>query len=227
LYDFTGSVTGNAAGGKLVDNLYKEKYMWKRSIFKKMLLAAGILSVGFLHAISAQAVEFKGVVGIGFDLGGDVLLGGSYADGSTWEVKANQGFMFNGGVAMVTGNFETQATVGYKFGGPTAKNGSVSFDVVPVELMEFYRAGTVRMGLGLIYHSRPQLTVDIAGSPLNGTYSFDDAMGTVAQIGWVPPGTPSFSIDLRYTSVKFKQKNVANAQEISGNVAGLYASFYF
>lgn len=179
-----------------------------------------------LSAVSAQAAEFKGVLGLGFDLGGDTLLSGTYTDGSTWEVKANQGIVFNGGVVMVTGSFETQATVGYKFGGPTAKNGSVTFDVVPLELMEFYRTGNMRMGVGVTYHSSPKLVVDISGSALNGTYKFDNSLGTVFQIGWAPEKSP-FSIDLRYTAIKYKQSNIANPADISGNAVGLYMGYYF
>jgi hypothetical protein len=126
----------------------------------------------------------------------------------------------------VTGNFETQATVGYKFGGPQASNGSVTFTVIPVELIEFYRAGNIRAGLGLSYHSSPTLEVSVPGFSGNGTYNFNDVMGTVVQIGWAPAGGV-FSIDLRMTSVNFKQKNVSGAKDISGNTAGIYASFYF
>lgn len=189
----------------------------------KFLLGFSLLS---LTTVAAQAVEFKGVVGLGFDFGGDVLLSGNYTDGSSWEVRANQGLIFNGGMVMVTGSFETQATVGYKFGGPTAKNGSVTFDVMPIELMEFYRAGNVRMGLGISYHSSPKLKVDIPGSSLNGEHKYDDVLGTVVQIGYAPAGG-IYSVDFRYTAVKFKQKNISNAQDINGNVAGVYASLYF
>lgn len=149
-----------------------------------------------LIAATAQAAEFRGVVGFGMDFGGDVLLSGTYTDGSTWEVKANQGLVLNGGVVMVTGAFETQATVGYKFGGPQAKNGSVTFDEMPLELMEFYRTSNIRSGLGISYLGNPKLVVDIPGSIKNGTYKFDNAIAYVAQIGWAPEKSP-FSIDLR------------------------------
>ena len=179
-----------------------------------------------LVAATAQAVEFKGVVGFGMDFGGDVLLSGTYTDGSTWEAKANQGLVLNGGIVMVTGSFETQATIGYKFGGPQAKNGSVTFDEMPIDLLEFYRTSNIRSGLGISYLSSPKLVVDIPGSIKNGTYKFDNAIAYVAQIGWAPEKSP-FSIDLRYTMVKFKQSGVANAQDVNGNVVGLYMSYFF
>ena len=189
----------------------------------KALLVASMLS---LTISTAQAIEFKGVLGFGLDLGGDTLVSGSYTDGSTYTVKANRGVVLNGGVVMVTGAFETQTTVGYKFGGPQAKNGSITWDVVPIELMEFYRTNNLRMGLGLVYQKSPKLVIDVSGSLSNGTYNFDNALGTVVQIGWAPKKYP-FSIDLRYTAIKYKQSNVANPKDISGNSPGLYMSFFF
>ena len=179
-----------------------------------------------LVAATAQAVEFKGVVGFGIDFGGDVLLSGTYTDGSTWEAKANQGLVLNGGIVMVTGSFETQATIGYKFGGPQAKNGSVTFDEMPLELMEFYRTSIIRMGVGVSYLNSPKLVVDLPSGSLNGTYKFDNSLAYVAQIGWAPEKSP-FSIDLRYTVATFKPSGVANAKDINGNVVGLYMSYFF
>jgi hypothetical protein len=193
----------------------------------KKCVVSSLIFVGMLlSSIVASAVEFKGVVGVGSDFGGDVLLSGTYTSGSTWEAKANEGLLFNAGVVMVTGNFETQGTVGYKFGGPQASNGSVTFTVVPVEVIEFYRAANIRAGIGLSYHSSPTLEVSVPGFAGNGTYNFNDAMGTVIQIGWAPTGG-KYSIDLRMTSVNFKQKNVVGAKDINGNTAGIYASYYF
>lgn len=196
----------------------------KQGINMKYLFAAAMLFVGVLGAVTAQAATFRGVVGFGFDLGGDTLVTAVYTDGSTARVKANQGMVLNGGVVMVTGSFETQATVGYKFGGPTAKNGSITFDVVPVELMGFYRTSNLRMGAGFTYHNSPKLVIDIPRT--NATYKFDNALGTVVQIGWVPEKSP-VSIDLRYTAIKYKQSNIANPADISGNAVGLYMGYYF
>lgn len=186
------------------------------------VVVASLLS---LFAAAAHAAEFKGVVGIGVDFGGGTLLSGTYTDGSTWSVKANEGLALYGGVVAVTGDFETQATLGYKFGGPQAQNGSITFDTIPVELMEFYRTDSIRTGLGLVYQRNPRLSVSIPGSPLNGTYTFDNALGTVVQIGWAPRKAP-FSIDLRYTAIKYKSAYLANGT-VSGNSVGLNLSAFF
>lgn len=198
----------------------------KQVAVEKYLFVAALLLVGVSITNPAQAVEFKGVVGIGFDVGGDKLATATYTDGKTVDVNANQGLTINGGIVMVTGDFETQATLGYKFGGPHAKNGSITWDTVPVELMEFYRASNIRFGLGLSYQNNPKLVIDVPGSPTNGTYNFDSAVGTIAQIGWAPAGS-IYSIDLRYTAIKYKQNSPASGVEKNGNVVGLYASLYF
>jgi len=138
---------------------------------RKLFIHKFIAVISFCLAVvsnsSAQAAEFKGVVGLGYDVGGETLVTVVYTDGSSTDVKANEGFIFNGGIVMVTGAFETQATIGYKYGGANAKNGSISFNVLPIELMEFYRTSNLRMGLGISYHTSPTLKVDISGSSSN------------------------------------------------------------
>lgn len=191
---------------------------------KRFQLAVAALSLGILSALRVQAAEFKGVVGIGLDFGGDTLVTAVYTDGSSTDVKANNGFVLNGGGVMIIDAYETQVTVGYKFGGPAAKNGSITWDAVPVELIQFLRASNVRIGLGFSYHINPRLVIDIPGT--SQTYNFDNALGTIAQIGWSPVNMP-FSIDLRYTAIKYRQSNVGNAEEKNGNVLGIYSSFFF
>ena len=191
---------------------------------KRFQLAVAALPLGILSALSVQAAEFKGVAGIGLDFGGDTLVTAVYTDGSTTDVKANNGFVLNGGGVMIIDAYETQATVGYKFGGSAAKNGSITWDAVPVELIQFLRASNVRIGLGFSYHINPRLVIDIPGT--SRTYNFDNALGTIAQIGWAPVNMP-FSIDLRYTAIKYRQSNMGNAEEKNGNVLGVYSSFFF
>ncbi len=160
------------------------------------------------------------------DFGGEKLGTVKYTNGNTADVNANDGLAINGGVVIVTGEFETQATIGYKFGGPRASNGSVTWDAIPVEIIEFYRTSIIRTGLGISYHINPKLVVDVPGSTSNGTTNYANALGMVLQIGWAPK-EQNFSLDLRYTAIKFKEVNVANPQEVGGNVVGIYASAYF
>lgn len=200
----------------------------KQMVNSKYLLGAALCCMSLFSAATAQAVEFKGVAGLGLDFGGDVLASVNDA-GSTLEVRANEGFGFNGGVVMVTGSFETQATVGYKFGESLSKKGSVTFFVVPVELMAFYRTSNLRMGAGFSYHNSPKVVEDIPGT--SATYKFDNALGTVVQIGYAPKISDrhlsSISLDLRYTAIKYKQSGVDYPPDFSGNSVGLYMGFIF
>lgn len=198
--------------------------MIRKLTIKQCRLAVVIVSLGSMGALPVQAAEYKGVVGIGLDFGGDTLATAVYTDGSSTDVKANNGFVINGGGVMIIDSYETQATIGYKFGGPTAKNGSITWDAVPVELIQFLRASNVRIGLGFSYQINPKLVIDIPGT--NQTYNFDNALGTIAQIGWAPVNMP-FSIDFRYTAITYRQSNASNAEEKNGNVLGIYSSFFF
>ncbi|HUX91245.1 MAG TPA: hypothetical protein VMV48_11225 [Gallionellaceae bacterium] len=198
--------------------------MHKHLVSLKSLFAFVMLSGSTLGALSAQAAEFKRVAGIGIDFGGETMASAVYTDGSSANVKANNGMVFNAGGVMINDQYETQLTVGYKFGGPFAKNGSVTWDTVPLELIQFLRTNNVRIGLGFSYHINPRLMVDLPGS--NYTNNYENALGTIALIGWAPMHIP-FSIDLRYTSIRYKQSNVSNPQENSGNVLGIYSSVYF
>jgi hypothetical protein len=41
------------------------------------------------------------------------------------------------------------------------------------------------------------------------------------------PVSEHYSIDLRYTLVKFQSSDVPNAAAINGSVSGLYATYYY
>lgn len=205
-----------------------------------MLRATSML---FLAVPTAHAVEVKWVVGIGTDYGRDTLFSVNQ-NGSNYSVKANEGIVLYGGVAMLAGSFETQATIGTKSGFPPPPDplsqignanagfhGDVTLKSFPIELMEFYRVGEVRAGIGVVYQNAPRLVVDVpgnTGSLANGTYHFNDTTGTVVQIGWVHTTSDlGASVDLRYTFITYRQSDIANPKKINGDSIGLYASLYF
>jgi len=181
--------------------------------------------LGSMCGFTAEAVEFGGVVGVGYDFGGDVMASGLYEDGSEWELKANQGPQLKVGGVMVTGLFETQLTIAYKSSG--IKHGAespITLDLVPIELMEFYRAGNFRIGLGVMYLNNPKLVIDIPTVNQN-TYQFESVVGNVAEIGWVLDEEP-VSFGFRYTSASFKEK-LPNAEAIKGNSVGVFVEYFF
>jgi outer membrane biosynthesis protein TonB len=167
------------------------------------------------------------IVGIGLDLGGETLGTVVYTDGTSAPVKANNGVYVNVGAILANGknsSFSTQMTVGYKYGGPKGIGGDVTWSAIPLEVIEYYRTSKLRMGLGLAYHLSPQLSVILPASTT--AYKYNNAIGIVAQIGWAPVNE-HYSIDLRYTSIKFQSSDVPGASAVDGSVAGLYTSYQF
>jgi hypothetical protein len=188
------------------------------------LLALAMMLFSSFCLGMTQADEIKGVFEIGGDFGGDTLSTVVYKDGTTTDVKVNDSLVLNVGAVMVNDAFETQATVGYKFSGPSAKDGTITWHAIPVELFEFYHVSVLRMGLGLSYNINPSLVIDVPGT--RQTYNFENALGTVVQVEWAPV-KETFSLALRYTFIQYKQSGVSNPREIGGNMLGIYVNHYF
>ena len=132
---------------------------------------------------------------------------------------------------MIVDSYETQATIGYKYstinykyGSPDSESGKISWEAMPIEIIQFYRPGNIRVGLGLAYQLRPRLTVDVPNA--NYANYYDNAYETIVQFGWAPIGKP-YTIEARYSSATYKQNDVANSQEANGNVLGIYTNYYF
>lgn len=176
---------------------------------------------------SKKAHEIEWLVGLGADFGGGELGKITYSDGSTALVNANKGVAFYFGVILPNGSesdFSTQLTLGYKLGGPRGTNGDATWSAIPLELIEYYRVSSLRMGLGISYQINPQLSVNFPASSYVDKYN--NAIGLIAQIGWAPV-KEHFSVDLRYTSIKFQGDNVQGPANVDGNVFGIYTSYRF
>ena len=177
--------------------------------------------------ISKESQTFKWVIGLGVDLGGEKLGTVTYSDGSTAPVNANSGLSFNIGGVVPNGKnsgFSTQVTLGYKSGGPKIWNNDVNWSAISLEAIEHYGSNNFRMGLGVSYQINPQLKVNLPSS--SSISKYNNAIGLIAQIGWIPV-RENYSIDLRYTAIKFQSNDLPNSPSTNGSVAGLYASFYF
>jgi len=177
--------------------------------------------------VKKEANKIEWVIGLGMDFGGEELGTVVYSDGSTAPVKANYGFFVNAGAILPNGknsSFSTQMTVGYKYGGPKGLGGNITWSAIPLELIEYYHPSNLRMGLGISYQIAPQLSVNVPASSYSDKYN--NAIGFIAQIGWAP-AREHYSVDLRYTSIKFSLTDVPGAPTVDGSVAGLYASYRF
>ncbi len=174
---------------------------------------------------SGRTVRTKWQLGLGAEVGGDELGTVTYSDGSTAPVKANTGFAINFGALIPNddeGNLLTQLSAGYKSGGPRMWNADVNWSAIPLEAIEFYRTGGIRMGLGVSYQLNPQLKVNTTNATSSTRYN--NALGFIAQVGWQPAHS-GYSIDLRYTRISFQPTD--GTPEVSGNVAGMFVNFLF
>ena len=103
----------------------------------------------------------------------------------------------------------------------------MNWSAIPVEVLEHYRFNSLRMGLGISYQINPQLKVNIPSGSLNNKVDkYDNALGFVIQFSWVPV-REHYSIDLRYTSIKFQLSETPSAPLVNGSVGGLYTTYYF
>jgi outer membrane biosynthesis protein TonB len=180
-----------------------------------------------LAPLTKESQPIEWLIGLGMDFGGEELGKLYYTDGSSASVKANNGIAINAGAILANGKnspFSTQITLGYKFGGPRGDGGDVTWSAIPLEVIEYYRESNLRMGLGISYQIKPQLSVSLPTS--NYTDTYNNAIGYIAQIGWAPV-REHYSIDLRYTSIKFQLSGVQDAPMVNGSVIGLYTSYRF
>jgi hypothetical protein len=176
------------------------------------VLISAILLLGMA---ASQASELRQIYVVGLDYGGDSLQVVNNSTGEKTHTDVNSGGYFAYGGMAAIGDFEAQATIGYKVSGLFYD--APIWKAYPVDLMLLYRFSYFRVGLGLTKHYAARLESQINANPF--TY-YEDSTGEIAQIGW--KSGDHFSIDLRFTTIKFKEKNVINAPELNGNVIGLY-----
>ena len=191
----------------------------KNSMMKTILVMAGLMG-----ALQAHAIEGKWLAGFGIEPGGDRLITVQTNNGSS-STRANQGLSLNiGGVFPNNAEktLETAVTIGFKFGGTVAKNGEALWTSVPIDLVQFYRADDVRFGLGGTFHVSNQVKVDIPG--LQTTANLDDAFGLIVQVGWAPKSA-NYSLDLRYTSIKYTRSGFSG--NLEGSTAGVFGTVRF
>jgi hypothetical protein len=176
-------------------------------------------------AKSSPSIEW--IVGAGYELGGEELGQVTYSDGSSAPVNANNGIMLNFGGIFPNGedsDLSTQVSLGYKTGGPRIWSSDVNWSAIPLEIIEHYRISRVRLGLGIAYHINPQLKVNLPSSSFVSKYN--NALGFILQFSWAPV-REDYSVDLRYTSIRFQQSDVASAPAVNGSVAGIFANYRF
>jgi hypothetical protein len=181
-----------------------------------------LVLAGFVFASShAAAVDVKPMVKAGYDVGGDTLVTVGFTDGSTQNIKANQGLFFGGGVSIVGADktVESEIALTYKVDDITASNGDITWSRWPLDALVFYRWDKVRAGGGLTYHFSPKLS----GSGLASGISANpkSAQGFLLQADWRI--TDTMNLGARYTILDYE----VGSSEAKSNGLGLVFSGSF
>jgi hypothetical protein len=170
---------------------------------------------------TAQAQGFKPVLGLSVTGGGETLATVTYTDGSTQKIRSGGLVHLFGGVEYESATFAVQANVGYHVDDSNARNGSVKFSRVPVELIGFWRTTEqVRLGLGLRKATGAKLSSSGAAANVGGG-SLDSKPGVIVQGEYA--FSPTVGLLLRFVAEDYE---VGNAK-IGGNHGAVGVAFRF
>jgi hypothetical protein len=183
---------------------------------KSHVIACAALLVATAAPVAAQ-LKVQPVVGATLTGGGEKLVGVTYTDGTSENIKS-------GGLIHVFGGFELAPTptvafqfnIGYHIDDSNASNGSVRFSRYPLEGIALWNASpSIRLGLGL----RKSLSPSISSSGVLrqdvGSADLTSKAGAILQGEYIGG---KYSLLLRYVTEEYSFKN---AGSVSGNHVGL------
>lgn len=149
----------------------------------------------------------------------DVVVIDDDGDTSTESVTLGGGFSGSlGGINYFTETFSFHYSLGYKEDSVSAGSDTVKFSRFPLDLVASFDLGEVfQIGAGLSHEFNPKLNLSDAGM---SSYSFDDATGTLFQIGF---RFTSWSLLLRKTQMDYEIEGI----ELDGNNTSIRAAFRF
>ncbi|WP_374568728.1 hypothetical protein [Ideonella sp.] len=193
----------------------------------KTLLAAATLALA-ATAPSFAAEGFSPLIGATLTGGGKTLVEVQF-EGDRPNEKISSGGLTHlfGGVEYrdPNGQFAIQTTIGYHFDRVDAKNASLSFSRVPLEVLGLWNANEhIRLGGGLrkAFNSRFETSGDASGA-------FAD-FNMRSSIGFVLQGEYLFgehtSVFLRYVNENYKSSHLVGG-EVDGDHGGLGVSYRF
>ncbi len=190
------------------------KYRSKNSV----VTTAAIIAASFLPTtlIAADGPEIR----IGFDIGGEELLGFTFTDGTSESLDAGEGFFIEGGYHFDTPvldqeNLSTEVSVGYKNGNVSASNASISFSKLSVGLTQYFHNGPLRLGAGIHGHLKNTVKIKVNSSE---TIDADTSFGPVLVADY--QFQSSWRLGVRYTIMEYTAEGVT----VEANSAGIYVS---
>jgi hypothetical protein len=181
------------------------------------------LALACAAAPSFAGETVKAVFGITATGGGEKLVTVRYTDGSSQNIKSGGLIHLFGGAEFNPMDMLTlQATVGYHVDDTNAKNASVKFSRVPLELIAFWKpSDSFRLGGGLRKANSAKLSGSGAASDL-GTTKLDSKLGGVLQGEYLFSANASMFV--RFVAETY---SVKGGPDVSGNHGGLGISFRF
>ncbi len=166
-------------------------------------------------------------VKLGFDIGFTDLLRVKLSDGSTRSIVANQGVFLGVGGAFLPlwdGRLLTEATLGLKYTGVEASNGSAMLLLFPLEILETVRVDPLKLGAGIVYLYRPSMT----GKGVLSSFDvgFDSSLGGVVQAEWAfrsRRDASAWSVGPRFVWQRLQVRG--GGKVLDANAVGLVVSF--
>ncbi|MBQ0936886.1 outer membrane beta-barrel protein [Ideonella paludis] len=187
----------------------------------KTTLAAVALAALSGAALAAEPGQVRGFVGLDLGSGGDTLANIRYTDGSTQDMKAGDGVQFKGGLDYrVDEDWSVVGSLGYHLYTTNAKNGRVTFQRFPVELMAKYNLNPkARIGFGV----RVPFAANVSSS------------GAASQVGeFSPKGKKGLIVDGEYlfgkvgVSLRWTNESYTlGSQSIDGTHFSVGLNYYF
>jgi hypothetical protein len=173
---------------------------------KKRIAAAIVLASAFFSAPSFafDVSDFNAYASLGYEFGGERYTKVTYVDsGITDNAYANEGWLVSLGASIANNaaqTFETQLAIGIKFGGPSGDKSGVYWNSIPIEVIEYYRSGNWRTGLGLTYQVNSHVVAQSVNEAAE-TFHLNNALGYLASTTYSPVGQ-NYAMELRYTYLK-------------------------
>jgi len=188
--------------------------------FRIAQIVAMIVAMG--SAGSAAAVDVGWAAKVGLDFGGDTLRNVQFTDGSTSNIKANEGLYVGVGMSLLNEEktLEVELTANWKYDGIEATNGSISWTRWPIDALFFYRTEQIRVGGGLTYHMNPKL--EVSGAAPGNNVDMENSLGKVLQFEY--RFGEHGSVGARYTMLEY---DVQGSTAVKSNGLGIVVTGRF
>ena len=205
---------------------------------KKMIAGAVVLAAVSNVALAdpmmdamAPQDQVGAILGAALTFGGDKMAEYNvsyYGGGSSNEdIAAGERFYLFGGVYFQHNDtpdlaYGAQVTVGWLFNDITAKNGSISLDRYPLELIPYLKFDHLRFGIGVTKHTNIKFKDDAV---YHFTSTADDATGTVVLMEYMFDN--HVSVGVRWVDIEYEFKDSYGSTTFDASHVGIGVNYLF